>query len=170
MTAIIWYKKIIFAICHLQAKADPHTHTHTHTHAAGKSVGEGLPATTQDRQVDMHSGVYGILLFRLLNVIPYLYSSPNIIWVIKSKRMRWAGHEAHMGRREVYKWFWWGNPRERDHLLDSGLERRIILRWIQELEWGAWTVWIWRRRGTGAGVLKCSNEPSGSIKCEEILN
>ena len=26
-----------------------------------------------------------------------LYSSPNIIWVTKSRRMRWAGHMAHMG-------------------------------------------------------------------------
>jgi hypothetical protein len=25
-----------------------------------------------------------------------LYSSPNIIWVSKSKRMRWAGHVARM--------------------------------------------------------------------------
>jgi len=33
-----------------------------------------------------------------------LYSSPNIVWVIKSRRMRWAGHEAHMGEeRGVYR-------------------------------------------------------------------
>ena len=30
-----------------------------------------------------------------------LYSSPNIVRVIKSKRMRWAGHVACMGREEV---------------------------------------------------------------------
>jgi hypothetical protein len=30
-----------------------------------------------------------------------LYHSLNIFWVIKSRRMRWAGHEAHMGRGEV---------------------------------------------------------------------
>jgi hypothetical protein len=28
-----------------------------------------------------------------------LYSSLNIITVIKSRRMRWTGHIAHMGRR-----------------------------------------------------------------------
>jgi hypothetical protein len=28
-----------------------------------------------------------------------LYSSPNIILVTKSRRMRWAGHMAHMGGR-----------------------------------------------------------------------
>jgi hypothetical protein len=40
-----------------------------------------------------------------------LYSSPNIIRVIKSRIMRWAGHVAHVG--EVYTGFWWGNLRER---------------------------------------------------------
>jgi hypothetical protein len=29
-----------------------------------------------------------------------LYSSPNIIWVIKWRRMRWAGHVACMGGKE----------------------------------------------------------------------
>jgi len=32
-------------------------------------------------------------------VLTDLYSSPNIIWVIKSRRMRWAGHVARMGER-----------------------------------------------------------------------
>ena len=33
-----------------------------------------------------------------------LYSSPNIVWMIKSRRMRWAGHVARMGEeREVYR-------------------------------------------------------------------
>jgi hypothetical protein len=35
-----------------------------------------------------------------------LYSSPNIIRVIKSIRMRWAGHVARMrGRRGAYRAF-----------------------------------------------------------------
>ena len=29
-----------------------------------------------------------------------LYFSPNIVRVIKSRRMRWAGHIAHMGGEE----------------------------------------------------------------------
>jgi hypothetical protein len=29
-----------------------------------------------------------------------LYSSPNIVRVIKSRRMRWAGHVARMGERK----------------------------------------------------------------------
>jgi len=33
-----------------------------------------------------------------------LYSSPNIVRVIKSRRMRWAGHMARMGEeRGVYR-------------------------------------------------------------------
>ena len=33
-----------------------------------------------------------------------LYASPHIVRVIKSRRMRWAGHVAHMGeRRGVYR-------------------------------------------------------------------
>ena len=46
-----------------------------------------------------------------------LYSSPNIVWVIKSRRMRWAGHVACMGGGEVYTGLWWGNLRERDHFI-----------------------------------------------------
>ena len=33
-----------------------------------------------------------------------LYCSPNIVWVIKSRRMRWAGHVARIGEeRGVYR-------------------------------------------------------------------
>ena len=33
-----------------------------------------------------------------------LYSSPNIVRVIKSRRMRWAGHVARKGeKREMYR-------------------------------------------------------------------
>jgi len=33
-----------------------------------------------------------------------LYSSPNIVWVIKLRKTRWVGHVAHMGeRRGVYR-------------------------------------------------------------------
>jgi len=35
-----------------------------------------------------------------------------------------------MGRGEAHIGFWWGNLRERDHLEDHGIDRKIILRWI----------------------------------------
>jgi hypothetical protein len=57
-----------------------------------------------------------------------LYSLPNIIRVINSRRMRWAGHVAPMG--EAHTGFWWGDLRERDHLEDPGVDGRIILKWI----------------------------------------
>jgi len=42
-----------------------------------------------------------------------LYCSPNILLVIKSRRMRWAGHVACMGEeREVYR-FLVGKPERR---------------------------------------------------------
>jgi len=51
-----------------------------------------------------------------------LYSSPNIVRVIKSRRMRWAGHVARMGEeRGVYRVLW-GNRREGDHWEDVGLD------------------------------------------------
>jgi hypothetical protein len=41
---------------------------------------------------------------RLRNKELYDLYSPNIICVIKSRRMRWAGHVAHMGdRRGAYR-------------------------------------------------------------------
>jgi len=59
-----------------------------------------------------------------------LYSLPNIVQVIKLRRMRWAGHVVLVGRGEVSTGFWWGNLRERDHLGDPDVDGRIILRWI----------------------------------------
>ena len=56
-----------------------------------------------------------------------LYCSPNIVRVIKSRRMRWAGNVACIGGGEVYTGFWWGNLRERCHLGDPGVDGRIIL-------------------------------------------
>jgi hypothetical protein len=35
-----------------------------------------------------------------------LYSSANIIRVIKSRKMRWAGHIARLGKIEVHTGFW----------------------------------------------------------------
>ena len=75
-----------------------------------------------------------------------LYSSPNIIRVIKSRRMKWAGHVARVGEWKGAYRAWWGNLRERDHLGDPGLDGRIILRWI----FRKWDVGLWTYR-PGAG-------------------
>jgi len=83
-----------------------------------------------------------------------VYSSPNIVRVIKSRRMRWAGHVAHMGERRVYTEFWWGTLTERAQLGDQGVDGKIILRWIfRKWDEGAWTGSIWLRIGTVGGHL-----------------
>jgi hypothetical protein len=58
-----------------------------------------------------------------------LYFSPNIVRVIKSRRMRWAGHVALMGRGKMFTGFWLGGPKARDHWEDLGVGGRITLTW-----------------------------------------
>jgi len=83
-----------------------------------------------------------------------LYPSPNIVRVIKSRRMRWAGHMARMGAERVCIGYWWGNRKEGDHWGDLGLDGWIILGWISR-RWnvGIWTGLGWPRIETGGGRL-----------------
>ena len=67
-----------------------------------------------------------------------LYCSPNIVRVIKSRRMRWAGHVARMGEETGRIGSWWGNRRERDHWGDLGVDGWVILGWISrrwDVDW-----------------------------------
>jgi len=78
-----------------------------------------------------------------------LYSSPNIVRVIKTRRMRCAGHVARMGEERGLIGFWWGN-----HWRDLGVDGCIILGWTSR-RWdvGIWTGLDWPRIGTGGGGL-----------------
>jgi len=81
-----------------------------------------------------------------------LYSSPKIVRVIKSRRMRWAGHVACVGEERGYIGSWWGNRRERDHWGDLDvwiILGRISRRW----DVGIWTGLGWFRIETGGGRL-----------------
>jgi hypothetical protein len=84
----------------------------------------------------------------------YLYSSPNIIRVIKSRRMRWAGHVAGMGEKRGAYRILVGRPEGRQPLGTprSRCEDNIKMD-LQQLEWGAWTGLSWLRIGTGGGLL-----------------
>jgi hypothetical protein len=88
------------------------------------------------------------------NELHNLYSSPNIIRMIKSRRMRWAGHVARMGAKRTTYRLLVGKP-EGKRLL--GIPRR---RWVDsikidlEREDGmVWTGSIWLRIGTSGGAL-----------------
>jgi hypothetical protein len=83
-----------------------------------------------------------------------LYSLPNIIRVIKSRRLRWAGHVACMGRGEVHTGFGRKNLREGDHLKDQGVEGRKILKWIfKKWDGESWTESICHRIRRVDGLL-----------------
>jgi hypothetical protein len=59
-----------------------------------------------------------------------------------------------MGRGETFSGFWWGNLRKRAQLEDSGIDGRIILRWIfRNWDVGLWAKLCWLRIGTGDGHL-----------------
>jgi hypothetical protein len=83
-----------------------------------------------------------------------LYSFPDIIRQIKSRRKRWAGHVARVGEeRKVYKVLVvkpegnrpLGRPRRR---WEDGV--RMDLR---EIGLGVWIGFDWLRTGTVSGVL-----------------
>ena len=56
-----------------------------------------------------------------------LYCSPNIVRVIKSRRMRWAGHVARMGEERVVYRFLVGKPEGRRPL------GRPRCRWVDNI-------------------------------------
>jgi len=66
-----------------------------------------------------------------------LFSSSNIVRVIKSRRMRWAGHVARVVEERGCLGSWWGNRRERDQ------DGWIILGWTSR----RWDVGIWSGLG-----------------------
>jgi hypothetical protein len=65
-----------------------------------------------------------------------LYSSPNIIRQIKSRRMRWAGHVVWMGEdRKVYR-ILVGKPEEKRPLGRSRRKWDEVRMYLQETGWG----------------------------------
>jgi hypothetical protein len=90
-----------------------------------------------------------------------LYSSPNIIRQIKSRRMRWAGHVARMGEeRKVYR------------ILVGETETTWKTKawmggWAQKESWGDWVEEfrvdpVSSGQGPVAGSCKYGDEPAGS--------
>jgi hypothetical protein len=59
----------------------------------------------------------------------------------------------------VYK-FWWGSPKERDHLEDRGVDG--IRMDLGDIDSGMWSAYSWLRIGSGGGSCECGDDPSGS--------
>jgi hypothetical protein len=83
-----------------------------------------------------------------------LYSSLNIVRVIKSRRMRWAGHVARMEEGKVFMGFWLGGPKVRGYWKDLGTDGRITLSWTLGRLGSMWrTGFGWLRTGSSGGLL-----------------
>jgi hypothetical protein len=61
------------------------------------------------------------------NELHNMYSSPNIVRVIKSTRIRWARHMARMEERKNIYRVLVGRPKVRDDREDLGVGGRITL-------------------------------------------
>ena len=83
-----------------------------------------------------------------------LYCSPNIVRVIKWRRMRWPGHVARMGEESGVYRVLLGKLEGKSHWGDLGVDGWIILGWISR-RWdvGIWTGLGWPRIETGGGRL-----------------
>ena len=91
---------------------------------------------------------------KLHNELNDLYSLPNIVRVVKSRRMRWAGHVGRMEEDRGVHRVLVGKAEGKSHWGDQDVDGRIILRWIlRKLEGVVGTAWSWLGIGTGGGHL-----------------
>ena len=101
-----------------------------------------------------------------------LYCSPNIVRVIKSRRMRWAGHVVRMGEETGVNGVLVGKPAGRRPLGRPRLRWVVNIRMdLQEVGCG-YMDWIGLAQDSlqVADACECDNEPSGSVKCGEFLD
>jgi hypothetical protein len=99
-----------------------------------------------------------------------LYSSPSVIRIIRSRRVRWAGHVARMGeKRNVHRL-----------LVEKPEGKRPLgrprCRWTNNINMDpidriVWCGLDWTGSGWGQmeSYFKHGNERSGSIKCWETI-
>jgi len=83
-----------------------------------------------------------------------LYSLLNIVRVVKSRRMRWAGHVARMGEARRVHRVLVEKPDGKRPWGDPDVDWRILLRWIFR-KWKGFVGagWSWLRIGTCCGHL-----------------
>jgi hypothetical protein len=97
-----------------------------------------------------------------------LYSSPDIIRQVKSRRMRWVGHVAHMGaKRKVYKVLV-GKPKGRRLLGRPRWEDGVRMD-LREIGLGGCGLdSTGSGQGPVAGYYECGDKPSGSYATELV--
>jgi len=86
----------------------------------------------------------------------YIIGTPHKILLEQSNRGRWDwwGMWHIWDRTEMHMQLWYANLKERGHLKDLGVGKRIILQHIlQKYDWRMWTGLLWLRLGTGGGLL-----------------
>jgi len=82
-----------------------------------------------------------------------LYSSPNIVRMIKSRMMRWAGNVAHVGEgRGVYRVLV-GRSEGKRPLEDLGIGRRKTLNWTLGRQGSMGSGFNWLRTGSNGRLL-----------------
>jgi hypothetical protein len=52
--------------------------------------------------------------------------------MIKSRKIKWVGYVARMGRKGMHIGYWWESLREIDYYEDKDIGTWIILSWIME--------------------------------------
>jgi hypothetical protein len=83
-----------------------------------------------------------------------LDASPNVIRMIKSRRMRWAGYLGRIGEmKNAYK-ILVGKTEGKSHSKNLGVDGRIILAWIlRKLGGKVVTGFIWLRTDSSGWFL-----------------
>ena len=97
-----------------------------------------------------------------------LYCPPSIVRVIRSRRMRWTGHLACMGkRRGIYRVLVRKPDGKRPLGRDKHRWKDNIKMVLQKVGCGGME---WIELAQIVGSCECSNEPLRSIKCGEFLD
>ena len=78
----------------------------------------------------------------------------SLVYLIKLRRVRWAGHVARMGEERGVCRVLVGKPDGKNHWEDLDVDRWIIIGWISR-RWDVsiWTGLGWPRIETGGGRL-----------------
>jgi hypothetical protein len=97
-----------------------------------------------------------------------LYSLPNYVEVVKSRRMRWVGHVACMGEERGVHRVLVGKPEGKRHWGDPDIDGRIILRWVFRKLKGVGGDWM--ELAQDRDTCEYGKEPSVSINCGEFLD